>query len=79
MAAKLLTRDVHDVDVHVVAPEKDNCHQHDRQPGHDSEEAVTEGAAAGEEPEALRHSQDVPTRPTVEAERRHGQGVGGVR
>ena len=44
-SASLLTRDVHDVDVHKIAPNEDHSYNDDWKPADDSESAVTESSA----------------------------------
>ena len=75
MADEPLTRNVHDVDVHEVAPDEHDSYYDDREPAHHPEGAATEGSASGEDFQAQHHSHKIPTR----QERRHGQGMGGVR
>lgn len=52
----VLTRYVHDVDVHVVAPQDDEGYEHDWEPGYDPEDAVAQGSATRPQFEAKRHS-----------------------
>lgn len=56
----LLTRYVHDVNIHEVTPQDDEGYEHDREPRYDPEDAVAQGSATGQQFEAKSHSLYVP-------------------